>query len=131
MTVVVEITDQRHIEIHRQQFFADFRYGLGGFVIIDGDPHKLRAGPRQLGDLHRRGKIVGGIGIGHRLDDHRSVGTDQHMAHTHLATQAAGACTPRNKKIHSTSIQSSLMRATGTLVEARRSTGLPLRSSFT
>ena len=95
MAVVVEIADQRHIAVHPVEMLADVRHGGGGFRRIDGDAHQFRTGARQFGALHGGGQIVGGIGIGHRLDDDRGAAADLDMADQATARQALGDCTQR------------------------------------
>jgi hypothetical protein len=60
---------------------ADMRHGRGGFVIVDRDPHQFGAGSRQGFDLCHRTVDVGGIGIGHGLDDDRGLAADGHCAY--------------------------------------------------
>jgi hypothetical protein len=70
VSVEMKIADQRHVDVHLRQTFANFRHSGGGFAGIDRDAHQFRTGARQLRHLHRGGKYILGIGIGHRLDDH-------------------------------------------------------------
>ena len=51
---------------------------------IDGDPHQLRALPRQRGDLGHRAGDVGGIGIGHRLHHNRCAASNLDVANHNL-----------------------------------------------
>ena len=54
--------------------------GLGGFVIVDGDADEFRAGAGERGDLLDGALDVGGVGVGHRLDDDGGVGADANLA---------------------------------------------------
>ena len=49
---------------------------LSRVVVVDGDADELRAGLDQLGNLLDGRGGVGGVGIGHRLDDDGGVGAD-------------------------------------------------------
>jgi exodeoxyribonuclease VII large subunit len=51
VAVVVEVADQRHLDAHHRQPLADPRHRGGGLGVVDGDPHQLRTGAPQLGDL--------------------------------------------------------------------------------
>ena len=78
MAVVVEIADQRHVDAHAVELLADLRHTGGGFRGIHRDPHQFGAGAGQFGTLHGRRHVVGGIGVGHRLDDDRGMSSDDH-----------------------------------------------------
>ena len=54
--------------------------GRGRLVRVDRDPHELRAGVGQAGDLDRRRVGVDRVGVGHRLDDDRMGAADEHTA---------------------------------------------------
>ena len=56
------------------------RDGRRGLLGVDGDADELRAGVGEAGDLDRRGVRVRRVGVGHRLDDDRVGGADQHAA---------------------------------------------------
>ena len=51
--VVVEVPDQRHADAERIELGADDGHGLRGGIVVDGDPHELGAGMRELRDLDR------------------------------------------------------------------------------
>ena len=51
--------------------------GGGGLVAVDGQPHELGAGAGERGDLAGGRLDVGGVGVGHRLDDDRRAAADQ------------------------------------------------------
>jgi len=76
----MEVADQRHVEVHRQQALAYARHGGSGLAGIDGDAHDLGAGARQFGALRGGGNDVGGVGVGHRLHHHRGVAADDDAA---------------------------------------------------
>ena len=78
MADVVEVADQRRGDAHRHEPVADMRNGGGGFVAIDRDAHHLRARAGERGDLKRRRFDVGGVGVGHGLDDDRRAAADDH-----------------------------------------------------
>ena len=59
---------------------ADRRHRARGLEVVDRDPHQLRAGFRQRRDLRERRRHVGGVGIGHRLHDHRRAAADADAA---------------------------------------------------
>ena len=64
---IVEVADDRHVDVHFQEPLLDVRHGGRGLVAVDGDAHDFGAGPRQRRHLLRRPVDVGGVGIGHRL----------------------------------------------------------------
>ncbi len=90
VTVVVEVADQRHVDAHHAQLFNDARNGGGGFRVVDGQPHHLRAGAPELGHLLDAGSHVGGIGVGHRLHHHGAAPTHLHAADIDSLGDAAG-----------------------------------------
>ncbi len=100
VAVVVEVADQRHIDFHAVELGADRRYGRCCFRRVHGDAHDLGAGTRQLLDLDRGADRIGGIGIGHRLDDDGCIAADPHLARAvrdqDLAAGAAGHRARRN-----------------------------------
>ncbi|MNV33792.1 hypothetical protein D3C71_1251750 [compost metagenome] len=83
MAVVVEVADQGHINAHHLQLLDDARDCRRRFGIVDGQPHHFRTGAPQLGDLLHAAGDVGGIGIGHRLDDHGMASAHQYTADVH------------------------------------------------
>ena len=68
---IVEVADQRRLDPSRAQAVADVGHGRGGLLAIDREAHQFRACPRQRRDLARGRLDVGGVGVGHRLDDDR------------------------------------------------------------
>ena len=67
--VEVEITNQRHGAAHVVQTAANFGDLAGGFGRVHGNPHHFRAGICQLFHLPRGGGGIGGVGVGHGLDN--------------------------------------------------------------
>jgi hypothetical protein len=77
---IVEIADQRHVDAEPVQPFADARHRRGAFGPVDRDANQFRAGPMKGRDLGDGGIDIGGIRIGHRLDDNRMAATDHDIA---------------------------------------------------
>ncbi len=68
---VMEIADDRHIDPAREQPLLDVRHGGRRLVAVDRDAHDLGARARERRHL-RDGRLhIGGVGVGHRLDDDR------------------------------------------------------------
>ena len=83
VAVVVEVADERHGETAGAEAVADMRHGGGRLVAIDGDAHDLRAGAGKRRDLRDGAGDIGGVGVGHRLHDHRRAAADLHAADHH------------------------------------------------
>ncbi len=77
---IVEVADERHGDAHLVEPVADFRDGGGGLVAVDGDPDQLRAGTGERRHLAGGALDVGGVGVGHRLDDDRAIAADHDAA---------------------------------------------------
>jgi len=71
VAVVMEVTD--HGDVHLRHDVGD---GAGRRVVVDRNPHQLRAGGVEGPRLRHRGVHVRGVGVGHRLHDDRMVGAD-------------------------------------------------------
>jgi hypothetical protein len=103
VAVVVEVADQRDIDFHPVELFADGRHGGGRFRRVDGDAHDLGAGARQFLDLDRGADHVGGIGVRHRLHDDGGVAAHPYLAlamlDQHGAAGAAGQRTGGNRHV--------------------------------
>ena len=69
MTVVVEIADQRRFAAGVEHALFDFGHSGSGFRHVYGDAHHLGTGGAQIDALARGAFDVGGVGVGHRLDD--------------------------------------------------------------
>ncbi len=80
VAVEVEIADERDHTAHRVEPFPDGRHGGGGVRRIDGDPDELGTGRGELAGLADGGGDVGGVGVGHRLDDDRRAAADPDAA---------------------------------------------------
>ena len=71
MAVVVEVADDGHAAADGFEHVPDPRDLGGRFLGVDRDPDQFRTGRRQLLDLLGGSRGVSGVGIGHRLHDHR------------------------------------------------------------
>ena len=69
VAVVVEVADDGRVPTFFLDAFDDVGDGFGGGVVVDGDADELGASAREGGDLLDGGFDVGGVGVGHRLDD--------------------------------------------------------------
>ena len=78
--VVVEVADDRHVDAEATDLADHLRDSRGRFVGVDRHAHELRAGVCQARDLDRGRVGIGGVGVGHRLDDDRMGGPDEHAA---------------------------------------------------
>ena len=74
----MEIADERRVAAGVEHARFDFGHGRGGFRHVHGDAHHLRAGVGQLDALLRGGGDVGGVGIGHGLDDDGRAAADRY-----------------------------------------------------
>ena len=59
---------------------ADFGKGIGVFAAVDGDPHDVGTGGRQIVHLGRGRRDVLCMGRAHALDGNRASGADRHRA---------------------------------------------------
>ena len=73
--VVVEVADDRHVDAEATDLADHLGDGRGRLVGVDRHAHELRAGVRQARDLDRGRVGIGGVGVGHRLDDDRVGGS--------------------------------------------------------
>ena len=78
VAVIVEIADQGRVAAQRIQPLADTHDLARRILVVHRDAHQFRAGGSQLLHLFHRRRDVGGIGIGHGLDDNRCAPTDLH-----------------------------------------------------
>ncbi len=84
VAVVVEIADDWDVDLAH-----DVRHGARGVFGVDGDAHQLGAGLVEGADLRRRRGGVGGIGVGHGLDDDGVGRAHLNAAHVHRHGAAA------------------------------------------
>ena len=88
---VMKVTDKGDITAQGIKLFADVRYGFCGVISIDRDPHQLRTGPRQGRHLRHCLCDVGGISVGHRLNDDRRAAADGNTANVNSNRSASGS----------------------------------------
>src|ERR1035437_3109416 len=102
--VVVDVADNRHGAAEGGARIHNPRDGGGGGFGVYGHAHQFRPGARQRHHLVDRGCHVGGIGVGHRLDDNRMISADfdtSHVDHYRLAARFYCHETPSsNGKFH-------------------------------
>ena len=67
--VVVEIADERRVASGVEHALLDLGDGGSRFGNVYGDAHHLRTCGGELEALLGGGRDVGGVGVGHRLDD--------------------------------------------------------------
>ena len=80
MAVIVKIADERRFAAGVEHALLDFGNSGSGFGDVYRDAHHFRTGGGKLEALLHGGSDIGGVGIGHRLDDDRSASTDGHAA---------------------------------------------------
>jgi hypothetical protein len=83
VTDVMEVAHDRHIDAHPAEAILDVRHRGGSLVAIDGDAHELGAGTGERRHLPGGSLHVGGIGVGHRLDDDWAAAADAHISDVH------------------------------------------------
>ena len=71
VAVVVKVADDRHVDAAVRQARDDFRNRRCRRLVVHGDAHQLRPGPRERRDLIRGADRVGGVRVRHRLHDDR------------------------------------------------------------
>src|SRR5947209_4402787 len=69
----MEIADDGHGNAELRAGVDDLGNGGGGGFGVDRDANELRAGAGERHHLIDRGSDVGGIGVGHRLNDDRMI----------------------------------------------------------
>ena len=89
MSVVMEVTDQRHIATHAVQSRAYGCHLRGSLRRVDRDAHQLRTGFGQLKYLLRGSFGIGGIGIGHGLNHDRCATAQHDFADQHPLRRTA------------------------------------------
>jgi len=80
VAVVVEVADDGRGPALGVNPFDDIGNGFGGLVVVDRDSDELGAGAGEGGDLLHGGLDIGGVGVGHRLNDDRSIRADADVA---------------------------------------------------
>ncbi len=80
VAVVVKIADDGRVAARVQQPLLDFGHGGRRFRHVHGDADEFRSGLGEFEALLRGGGDVGGVGVGHRLDDHRRAAADLDLA---------------------------------------------------
>ena len=80
---IVEVADDRHVDVHLKKPFLDMRHGGGRLVAVDRNAHDLRTGARQRRHLLCGRRGVGGVGIGHRLHHDGRAAADGYIADLH------------------------------------------------
>ena len=80
---VMEVADDRHVDIHLEQPFFDVRHRGRRLVAVDRDAHDFRTGARQRRDLLGGRLDIGGVGIGHRLHHDGCAAADGDIADLH------------------------------------------------
>ena len=66
----VEVADEGDVATDVVEAFADLGNGVGGGIVVDGHAYELGAGVGEEFDLSHGGVNVGGVGVGHGLDDY-------------------------------------------------------------
>ena len=94
VSVVVEVTHQRHTDAEVVELAADDRDRSGRGLVVDGDPDQLATGVCQGSDLQRGRVGVGRIGVGHRLHHDRLIETDRHATDDHARGHPPGQAHP-------------------------------------
>src|SRR5690606_5114865 len=78
--VVVEVADDRHVDVLLFEQADQLGNGCGGFIVVDGHADQLAAGGGECCDLCGRGPRVGGVRVRHRLHDDWMAAADIHAA---------------------------------------------------
>ena len=71
VAVVVEVPDDRDIDAGAKDPARDLRHGGGGGIVVHRHPDELRSGAGERDHLFGGRERIGGVGVGHRLHDHR------------------------------------------------------------
>ena len=98
VSVIVEITDNRDANPEFVEGFNDSRHGPRGFLRVDRNADKLRAGIGERHHLIDSGHDVGRIGVGHRLDHDGVWSADLHRADTDGHGSAPRLCWHESSK---------------------------------
>src|ERR1043166_794914 len=76
VAVVMEVANDGHAHAELGAGLDDLGYGGGGGFGVDRDAHQLASGAGERHDLVDGGGDVGGVGIGHRLNDDGVIAAD-------------------------------------------------------
>ena len=123
VSVVVEVADQRDIDAHALKMIANTGNRRCCLWCVDRNTHKFRPGTRQFSALDRGLDDIGGIGVGHRLNDDWRTATNDDPPDAHRLGWVT-----YNKGIHA---HSTVRRATSSLLRDDRLMGLPLYCKVT
>jgi hypothetical protein len=80
VAVVVEVADERRVAASVEDAALDFGNGGGGFGNVDGDADEFGAGLSEFEILLGGGSGVGGVRVGHGLDDDGRAAADLDFA---------------------------------------------------
>ena len=80
---VMEVSHQRHVNIHLIELISDMRDSDGRLGTVHGDAHEFRTRTCQFRRLRHRGFDISGIGIGHGLYDDGRTTTEDYMTNLH------------------------------------------------
>ncbi len=83
MAVVVEVTNERRLAAGVEHPLFDFRNRRCRILDVDGHPHHVRTGRRELDALLRGGFGIRRVGKRHRLHDDRRAAADLDAPHFH------------------------------------------------
>jgi hypothetical protein len=86
----VEVADYWNVNACGIDAARDLRNGRGRVLVVHRHADDLRAGARERDDLIGRAARVGGVRVGHRLDDDRVRRADGHAADPARHGRAAG-----------------------------------------
>ena len=79
----MKVADERRGAAGIQHPLLDFGNGRSRFGKVDGDPHHLGAGGRQIDALVRGRARIGGVGQRHRLHDDGRAAADLNVTDSH------------------------------------------------
>jgi hypothetical protein len=80
MSVVMKVADNRYLNAFVGDPQRDLRKRCGGLNVVHSYAHQLRARSRKLYHLTRCRGGIGGIRVGHRLDDNRMLSANGYAA---------------------------------------------------
>ncbi len=89
VAVVMKVADDGDVAACGKQAFLDFGNGGCGFGDVDGPANDFGAGFGEFERLFERGFDVGGVRVGHGLDDDGSAAADLDVPDFYAASFAA------------------------------------------